>query len=77
MCACDVQDLNLVFAACPGLETLKLSSCACLREDALNALLPPLETRHAATIDTDDLSPVGPSQSKVPVAAVLGSSLAT
>ncbi|CAL8472159.1 g11701 [Coccomyxa elongata] len=60
----EIQDLNLVFAACPGLETLKLSSCACLREDALNALLPPLETRHAATMDTDDLSPVGPSQSK-------------
>ncbi len=63
-----MQDLNLVFAACPGLETLKLSSCACLREDALNALLPPLETRHAASMDTDDLSPVGPSQSKVPSA---------
>ena len=61
-----VQDLDLVFAACPGLETLKLSSCACLREDALNALLPPVESRHASSMETEDQSPEGPSQSKVP-----------
>lgn len=59
------QDLDLVFAACPGLETLKLSSCACLREDALNALLPLLETRHASSMDTELQSPTGPSLPKV------------
>jgi hypothetical protein len=37
-----LQDLQLVFAACPGLETLKLSSCAFLEENALHGLLPEL-----------------------------------
>jgi len=34
------QDLAPVFLACAGLHTLKLSSCAYLRDDALAALLP-------------------------------------
>ena len=34
------QGLEPVFSACPGLHTLKLSSCSQLRADALSALLP-------------------------------------
>ena len=34
------QDLQPVLSACPQLHTLKLSSCRCLRSDALHALFP-------------------------------------
>ncbi|KAK9836189.1 hypothetical protein WJX81_007802 [Elliptochloris bilobata] len=36
----EIQGLEPVFSACPGLHTLKLSSCVYLRADALAALLP-------------------------------------
>jgi hypothetical protein len=35
------QDLEVIYGACRGLRTLRLSSCAYLRADALSALLPP------------------------------------
>jgi len=60
-----LQDLELVYAACPALQMLKLSSCTYLREDALDAILPPLGEGHLDRVNIGDAPLVSPLASQV------------